>query len=81
MPADRTEQWEVPLKESARDPDQVRVALTEWLRPRLGAGPLVLTRPEVPRDNGVSNETYLFEARGRRARYALVARVQTDDPL
>jgi aminoglycoside phosphotransferase (APT) family kinase protein len=42
---------------------------------------LQLTAMRTPPVSGVSNETYLFEARGRAVRYALVARIQTADPL
>jgi aminoglycoside phosphotransferase (APT) family kinase protein len=81
MAGDPTTRWEIPLKNPGRDPGDLRRALTDWLVPRLGASPLQLSALHTPPVSGVSNETYLFEARGHTVRYALVARVQTGDPL
>jgi aminoglycoside phosphotransferase (APT) family kinase protein len=76
----------IPLKGSARDLEQTRKRLTQWLAPRLGAGREVSVSPiTTPNGTGVANETLLFEASwssgGKERTERLVARVASERPL
>jgi aminoglycoside phosphotransferase (APT) family kinase protein len=85
-PARSQSQTGVPIKQSLRDLDQLRVVLTDWIsRPEvLGSGAEV-TEARLPRGSGVANETVLLDARyvaeGRTQVGGFVLRVNAPDPL
>jgi len=76
----------IPLKRTARHPEEVRRALASWLAPRVGArGRLSISPLSSPGGTGVANETLLFEASwsagaGERTN-GFVARLASDRPL
>jgi aminoglycoside phosphotransferase (APT) family kinase protein len=74
------------LKQSTRDPEQVRKVLGSWLGPRVGAGrDLSISPVSSPGGSGVANETLLFDATwsaaGREHHEGFVMRVANSRPL
>ena len=47
---------------STRDPEKVRRALRSWLRAHTGVEGVDISEVEIPRTNGMSSETLLFDA-------------------
>lgn len=80
--ADRSDEWEVRLKEQSQSLERTRTGLEGWMRRTLDDPAAVIGELTTPGGTGVANETVLFDVRrGDGSSKGYVARLATPDPL